>query len=150
MITIEQNQTEGPVQVPAREGLAPVETGVELHFPAGLLGFEANQHFRLIRDTDLEPYQWMKGLDAEHAFLVIPPGYVVENYNIEISDEDQELLGMNKPDDALVVNIATWHPDESVTINLKGPIVYNKETLQARQVIPLNAPDLSLAHPMGN
>ena len=150
MITIEKTRTDGPVHVPAREGIAPVETGVELHFPAGLLGFEANQHFRLIRDADLEPYQWMKGLDAEHAFLVIPPGYVAENYNIEISDEDQELLGIKNPDDALVLNIATWHPDETVTINLKGPIVYNKATMQARQVIPLNAPDLSLAHPMGN
>jgi flagellar assembly factor FliW len=150
MITIEKTRTEGPVQVPDREGLAPAETGVELHFPAGLLGFEANEHFRLIRDEDLEPYQWMKGLDDEQAFLVIPPGYVVDNYNIEISDEDQALLNLKNPDDAMVLNIATWHPDETVTINLKGPIVYNKDTLQARQVIPLNALDLSLAHPMGN
>ena len=79
MITIEKTRTDGPVQVPAREGLAPVETGVELHFPAGLLGFEASKHFRLVSDDDLGAYQWMKGLDAEHAFLVIPPGYVVEN-----------------------------------------------------------------------
>ena len=150
MITIEKTRTDGPVQVPAREGLAPVETGVELHFPAGLLGFEASKHFRLVSDDDLGAYQWMKGLDGEHAFLVIPPGYVVENYNVEISDEDQELLGIKNPDDAVVLNIATWHPDETVTVNLKGPIIYNKDTLQARQVIPLNAPDLTLAHPMGN
>ncbi|MBL67980.1 MAG: flagellar assembly protein FliW [Verrucomicrobiales bacterium] len=150
MITIEKKRTEGPVQSPAREGLAPEETGLELHFPAGLLGFEASQHFRLIRDEDLEPYQWMKGLDGEQAFLVIPPGFVVENYNVEISDEDQELLGLENPEDAMVLNIATWHTDETVTVNLKGPIIYNKVTSQARQVIPLNAPDLTLAHPMGN
>jgi flagellar assembly factor FliW len=150
MITIEKTRTDGPVQAPDREGLAPADTGLEIHFLTGLLGFEACKHFRLIRDEDLEPYQWMKGLDDEQAFLVIPPGYVVDNYNIEISDEDQKLLGLKNTDDAMVLNIATWHPDETVTINLKGPIVYHKETLQARQVIPLNAPDLSLAHPMGN
>ena len=45
---------------------------------------------------------------------------------------------------------ATWHPDESVTVNLKDPIIYNEKTRQARQVVPKKAAELSLAHPMGN
>jgi len=50
----------------------------------------------------------------------------------------------------VVLNIATYHPDETVTVNLKGPIVYNQVTKAARQVVPRNAADLSLAHPVGN
>tara|TARA_Y100000588_G_scaffold390084_1_gene494526 strand:- start:587 stop:1039 length:453 start_codon:yes stop_codon:yes gene_type:complete len=150
MITIEKTRTEGPVLPAGREKQPTEEVGLELHFPNGLLGFEASQHFRLITDPELEPFQWMKALDGEQSFLVLPPSFAVENYSIELSDEDQELIGLKSPDDAVVVNIATWHPDETVTVNLKGPIVYNKETQLARQVIPLNAPDLSLAHPMGN
>ena len=150
MITIEKTRTDGPVLSPGRDETPTEKVGIELHFPSGLLGFENGNHFRLISDSDLEPYQWMKGLDDEQAFLVLPPSYAVENYAIELSDEDEEIIGLKSPDDAVVLNIATWHPDETVTINLKGPIIYNKETLLARQVIPLNAPDLSLAHPMGN
>jgi len=52
--------------------------------------------------------------------------------------------------DAGILCIATYHPNEAVTINLKGPIVYHKKTGHARQVVPLNAASLSLSHPMGN
>ncbi len=151
MITIEKSRTEGAIQLATRgEVQLPPQTEVELHFPAGLLGFEKNKFFRLLSDPDLEPYKWMKGRDAEQSFLVIPPSFAVENYTIEISDEDQQLLGLRSQDDAVVLNIATWHPDETVTVNLKGPIIYNKQNGLARQVIPLNAPSLSLAYPMGN
>ncbi len=151
MITIEKTRTDRVAHVAGRgEVHLPTQAEVDLHFPAGLLGFEKNKFFRLLSDADLEPYKWMKGRDAEQSFLVIPPSYAVENYLIEISDEDQQLLGLRSSDDAVVLNIATWHPDETVTINLKGPIVFNKATGVARQVIPLNAPSLSLAYPMGN
>ena len=75
---------------------------------------------------------------------------MVENYNIDLADEDVALLGLENPEDAVVLNIATYHPDETVTVNLKGPIVYNQVTKAARQVVPRNAADLSLAHPVGN
>ena len=38
------------------------------------------------------------------------------------------------------VCIATYHPNETVTINLKGPIIFNQQTGEARQIVPLNAP----------
>jgi len=37
-----------------------------------------------------------------------------------------------------------------VTVNLKGPIIFNQQTGKARQIVPLNAAELSLSHPMGN
>ena len=64
--------------------------------------------------------------------------------------EHVALLGLDNPEDAVVLNIATYHADERVTVNLKGPIVYNKATQTARQIVPRNASDLPLAHPMGN
>ncbi|MSU44151.1 MAG: flagellar assembly protein FliW [Pedosphaera sp.] len=151
MITIKKTRTDRVAHVAGRgEVHLPTQAEVDLHFPAGLLGFEKNKFFRLLSDPDLEPYKWMKGRDAEQSFLVIPPSYAVENYSIEISDEDQQLLSLSSQDDVVVLNIATWHPDETVTINLKGPVIFNKHTGMARQVIPLNAPSLSLAYPMAN
>ena len=146
MLTIEHKRTE----IEASTEASTVTSGAELYFASGLLGFERNQLFELITDPELSPYQWLRGKDADQSFLVIPPGYVVENYNIDLADEDVALLGLENPEDAVVLNIATYHPDETVTVNLKGPIVYNQVTKAARQIVPRNAADLSLAHPVGN
>jgi len=146
MLTIEHKRTE----IDASTEASTVTSGAELYFASGLLGFERNQLFELITDSELSPYQWLRGKDADQSFLVIPPGYVVENYNIDLADEDVALLGLENPEDAVVLNIATYHPDETVTVNLKGPIVYNQVTKAARQIVPRNAADLSLAHPVGN
>ena len=146
MLTIENKRTETGSPTDAKA----VETGSELYFASGLLGFELNKQFELITDPELSPYQWLKGMDADQSFLVIPPSYVVENYSIDLADEDVALLGLENPNDAVVLNIATYHVDETVTVNLKGPIVYNTNTKAARQIVPRNAADLSLAHPMGN
>jgi len=124
--------------------------GIPLHFDGGLLGFEANKQFELISDEELKPFQWLKGMDADQSFLVIPPAFVVGNYSVEISDDDVALLGIQSTEDAQVICIATYHANETVTINLKGPIIFNQQTGQARQIVPLNAAELSLCHPMGN
>ena len=146
MLTIENKRTDTGTLTEAKA----VEKGAELYFASGLLGFEMNKQFELITDPELSPYQWLKGMDADQSFLVIPPSYVVENYSIDLADEDVALLGLENPNDAVVLNIATYHVDETVTVNLKGPIVYNTSTKAARQIVPRNAADLSLAHPMGN
>jgi flagellar assembly factor FliW len=146
MLTIENKRTE----IEPLTDASTVVKGAELYFASGLLGFEQNKLFELITDAELAPYQWLRGKDADQSFLVIPPSYVVENYSIDLADEDVALLGLETAEDAVVLNIATYHPDETVTVNLKGPIVYHKSTSAARQVVPRNAAELSLAHPVGN
>ena len=147
MLTIEHNQ----IEIESKTAEAPkLKRGLKLHFESGLLGFEANREFELILDDELHPYQWLKGVDADQSFLVIPPAMAVGNYGVEIADDDVVLLDLKNPSDAGILCIATYHANEKVTINLKGPIVYHKETGRARQVVPLNAAALSLSHPMGN
>ena len=147
MLTIEHKQIEIESQTTESLDLKP---GLKLYFESGLLGFEANREFELILDDELHPYQWLKGLDANQSFLVIPPSLAVGQYGVEIADDDVVLLNLKEPSDAGMLCIATYHLNEKVTINLKGPIVYHKETGQARQVVPINAASLSLSHPMGN
>ena len=146
MLTIENKSIEVAPQAEANAEIS----GLDLYFASGLLGFELNKDYELITDPELAPYQWLRGKDADQSFLVIPPGYVVEHYSIELADEDVALIGLENSEDGVVLNIATYHPDETVTVNLKGPIVFNKNTSAARQVVPRNAADLSLAHPVGN
>jgi flagellar assembly factor FliW len=47
-----------------------------------------------------------------------------------------------------VLNIVTLAQDGRATINLKGPIVINRKTLVARQVVPVNALHFNLHHPL--
>ena len=144
MLTIEHTIPESVS--PSAEG----PEGKPLHFEGGLLGFEANKQFELISDEELTPFQWLKGIDANQSFLIVPPAFAVDNYSVEIPDDDAALLDIHSPEDAQVICIATYHPNETVTINLKGPIIFNQQTGQARQIVPLNAAELSICHPMEN
>ena len=57
----------------------------------------------------------MKGVDADQSFGH-PPGFAADNYSVEISDDDVELLKLHDSNDAKVVCIATYHPNETVTV----------------------------------
>ncbi|MSR43543.1 MAG: hypothetical protein EXS29_07675 [Pedosphaera sp.] len=143
MLTLDK--TCGEIEAPlALEGDA-----IELVFPTGLLGFESSKRFRLISPPDLAPYQWLEGLDDLHlSFLVLPSVHIPNNYRVDLSDEDAESVGLRDAADAVLLNIAVCHKDGAVTVNLKGPIVYHRQTLAARQVVPNNACDLPLSHPL--
>ena len=131
---------------------ASAERPEECHsiLKVGSLGLRRINSSELISDDELKPFQWLKGSDADQSFLVIPPAFAVGNYGVEVADDDVALLDIQSPEDARVICIATYHPNETVTINLKGPIVFNQQTGEARQIVPLNAAELSLCHPMGN
>ncbi len=120
-----------------------------LRTPLGLLGFEKIKSFTLQAEPHDEPFLWLKAAGTtDLAFLVISPFVVVPNYRPEIPEEDARFLGLNSPEEALIFNIVTVRGPGQATVNLKGPIVLNRSTLLAKQVIPLNAPELSVAHPL--
>ena len=55
---------------------------------------------------------------------------------------------LTDPEDAMILNIVTLRPEGQASVNLKGPIVVNRHTLRAKQVIPTNAVDYILRHPI--
>lgn len=137
----ESNLTEHDVPTPAEPGV--------LQFPAGLLGFEQAKRYVLLGSRQEAPFMWLQMLDEPRlAFLVIEPGYVVPDYAPEISDADVQALGLERAEDAWVLNIVTLHPDGRATVNLKGPLLINRHTLVGRQVIPLNVSQFPLQHPL--
>lgn len=96
-----------------------------------------------------EPFLWLEAAaNAKLAFLAISPFVVVPNYRPEISDEDVRFLGLERPEDALIFNIVTVRGPQQATLNLKGPIVLNRKTLIAKQIIPVNATEFSVVHPL--
>jgi flagellar assembly factor FliW len=139
---------ERPVKAPARKHQAETNKNV-ITFPMGLLGFERVKHYTLLGSAEEAPFLWLKmAEDPNLAFLVIPPSDVIAAYQPDISDEEVAFLGLGDPQDIWIFNIVTLHQDGKATVNLKGPIVVNRRTLLGKQVVPLNAADYSLQHPV--
>ncbi|MGC8829272.1 MAG: flagellar assembly protein FliW [Verrucomicrobiia bacterium] len=125
------------------------EQAAIITLPLGLLGFEQTKRYMLIADPDEAPFMWLQMVDEPRkSFIVIQPNTFLEKYEPELSDEDVRFLGLTSPEDAVVLNIVTVRGQNNATVNLKGPIVINRNTLIGKQVVPLNATDYSVQHPL--
>ncbi|MDB6030114.1 MAG: flagellar assembly protein FliW [Verrucomicrobiales bacterium] len=127
---------------------APPQAGV-IRMPAGLLGFENNKTYQLLASAEEAPFLWLLMADEPKlSFLVVEPAAVMTNYQPDVPDTDVAELGIESAEDALFLNIVTIHRDGKGTVNMKGPILVNRRTLAAKQVVPLNAGTYSLQHPL--
>jgi flagellar assembly factor FliW len=120
-----------------------------VHLPSGLLGFEQIKKYVLVSDPAEEPFKWLQVPgDSSLAFLVISPFQAVPDYTPEIPDEDVRSIGLEDPQDALVLNIVTLRKNGRSTLNLKGPIVINRFSMIGKQVVIANAAEYSVQHPL--
>jgi flagellar assembly factor FliW len=108
-----------------------------IEFPDGILGFPGNTRFVLINDSDDAVFQLLQSLeDPEVALIVSVPWLFFPDYAPEISDLERKQIGLEAPEDAIVfcpVTLST-EPD-TVFVNLLGPFVVNRKTLEGRQVV---------------
>jgi len=120
-----------------------------VHLPAGLFGFETHKHYVLRSVPEEAPFCWLEvESDPSLAFLVVPPDQVSANYAPNLAEAEATALELQNPADAMLLNIVTLRPQNRATVNLKGPVVINRRTLRGRQVVPTNAADYSLQHPL--
>jgi flagellar assembly factor FliW len=127
----------------------PRQTESTVRMPMGLLGFEAIKEYSLLADPAEEPFLWLQvPHDANLAFVVIAPQPLLPDYQPDISPEDLAFLGLASTADAAILSIVTVQGPNQATLNLKGPIVLNRRTLVAKQVIPTNASQFSVQHPL--
>ena len=131
MLTLQENKAQN--QIESQEISFPLK----LNFPSGILGFEEIKEYTLQPLPDLDPFFWMEGTgNSEQSFLMVPPAHVVDTYSVEITQDDEEYLGLNSPEDAFILNIVTFGSNQSMTVNLKGPIVVNRHNFTAKQIVP--------------
>jgi flagellar assembly factor FliW len=120
-----------------------------IHLPSGLLGFEQVKRYVLSSLPGEEPFSWFRDQnDSSLAFLVVSPFEVLPNYQPDLPAEDVRYLGLETPEDALLLNIVTLRPRGGSTVNMKGPIVINRFSLVGKQVVLANAADYSVQHPL--
>ncbi len=125
----------------------PNETAMEIILPLGLLGFEETKRYTLYASPEEVPFMWLQMIDDPHkSFVVIQPQLFLEKYEPELSEDDVKFLNLNSSEDAIVLNIVTVYGPDKATVNLKGPIIINRNTLIGKQVVPLNATEYSVQH----
>ena len=121
----------------------------DVRMPAGLLGFEHMKDYLLIAKPGEAPFRWLqvKG-NPSLAFVVIEPFFFLPDYRPDIPQADVNFLGLTSPDDAAVYVIVTVSGPSRATANLKGPVVINRNTGLAKQVVISNAAQYSVLHPL--
>ncbi len=106
-----------------------------LHFPEGLLGLEECRDWVLLADGENEALAWMQSIDrAEVALAVVSPRRFVPAYRMRVARRELEPLEFESLQSAEVL-IVVGKSEQSVTLNLKAPLVINLDRRLGRQVI---------------
>lgn len=122
-----QTKAYGPIDVDERQ---------LLHFPDGLLGFEQFRDYALL-DARQKPFFYLQSLDvSELAFILIDPFLFRPDYCVDADDALLSSVGIESPQDALVLSIVTVPPDGSpITANLMGPLIVDKKSRRGVQAV---------------
>ena len=111
----------------------------KIYFPEGIIGFEGI-HYYFLFDSREGPFYWLQAeSDPNLAFLLVNPRLFIENYKLMINNEDIKSIGIKNKKEILDFAIVTVPEDPSkISANLMGPIIINKKTRVAKQVISQN------------
>jgi flagellar assembly factor FliW len=119
-----------------------------LNFSLGLPGFPDVRRFAISELAPDSPFSVMKCVDTELEFIVTSPAFFFPDYAPDIDDAVIMRLGIERPEQALVmviVNVAASLAD--TTANLLGPIIANVDTWEAAQAV-LATGDWSVKTPL--
>ena len=113
-------------------------------FPNGLYAFEDSKKFALLSPLGDDVYpMWLQSMDDPGlCFIVFNPVLIDGGFTVMLADNERSQLGLDKDGDATALVIAKVPADyKHTTVNMKSPIVINKQQHKAIQVIlPLDYP----------
>lgn len=129
-------------------GQIEVNEKQRITFREGILGFDFIKEYFLL-DMDDSPFYWLQAADVtEVAFVLIQPELIMQDYKLLVSRSDLDALEIKTEKELLDFAIVTIPENPAdMTVNLQGPIIINRHTRQARQVISLNE-DYTTRHPL--
>jgi len=117
-------------------GLIDVDERQKIIFPQGLFGFEKLKDYLLL-DAERQPFYWLQSMDEEDiAFVLVRPFLFRPDYEVNISNEELDGIGISSPEKALIFSIVTIPQDGSpMTANLQGPLIINPNTRMGKQAV---------------
>ena len=121
----------------AKFGEVTVDRGNVLNFTQGLPGFERHRDYGLVEVEEEVPLLRLLSIDEPRlGFVIVDPMLLWSEYDPEIGEEDLQSLGISRIEQLAIYCIVTLSSEPGqVTVNLKGPICINTETMQAKQII---------------
>ena len=121
-----------------RFGELEIEEQDVVRFADGIPAFEDEHEFVVLPYEEGTPYMFLQSMmTPELAFLMTDPFVFFPGYSFELDDENMEKLAINSMDDVLVCTLISV-PRSGVadmTTNLLAPVVINRHTMQARQIV---------------
>lgn len=120
---------------------ASVLTTAELNFPDGLVGCPEWQHFVLENSPEMAPVVLLNSTDEPVLSLpAVNPWLVKPDYAPALADADRLALASQSEAELEWLAVLNIQPEPLlVTANLLGPLVVNRRTGMARQVILSNS-----------
>ncbi len=119
----------------SRFGCLEIAADRVIQFPLGILGFPECQSWILLQSDPQSCFFWLQSVDdAELAFIVVQPQNFFPAYHVRAQAEEMKLIGLDSPEAGEVFAICN-RVGNSITANLQGPLVFNAQTRQARQVV---------------
>ena len=113
-------------------------------FPNGLYAFEDHKKFALLSPLGEDVFpMWLQSMeDPSLCFIVFNPILIDGGFTVTLADNERSLLGLRPEQDVAALVIAKVPADyKHTTVNMKSPIVINKDNRKAIQVIlPLDYP----------
>lgn len=103
-----------------------------INFPNGIPGFEDQTRFKLFHQEDNPIIFWLQSLDDELlTFSVASPALFNINYNLTLSDEEEQTLALDNAEDIVVLILL--HKDEdsqspqqpTIKGSIKAPLIIN-------------------------
>lgn len=137
--------------ITTRFGEIEIDESQAIHFPEGLPGFFEYRDYVIMEHKPGSPFIWLQSMTSpDLAFVMTNPFLIKKDYLEDLADEEEAVLITKGEDkDRLIFAIVTIPKGDAkeTTVNLLGPIVIDRRTKTARQVILANS-GYSHRHPM--
>lgn len=122
-----------------RFGSIEIEPDDILFFRNGLIGFEDCRHWVLLADSDNSSVAWLQSMQhSDIALPVVSPRRFVSGYQVRLEPSDVELLQLTAVEQAFVLAVVSRN-DETLTLNLRAPLVVNLDRRIGSQVVTVDA-----------
>ena len=116
---------------------------MQLHIPAGLLGFPEVKEYRIVDPAPELPVKWLQACDDLHlAFVITDPLSLLPDYQVELSHLDLADVGAHTTTDLFLVAIVALPRETTAypTVNLQGPVLINRANGWAKQLVLVQGP----------
>jgi flagellar assembly factor FliW len=122
----------------SRFGEIECPDGTLINFPGGIIGFPHARRYVILDHTRDVPFKWLQSADdGRLAFVIMDPSQFKADYVVKASALELAEIGAMSMDDVIsfvILTVPSADPS-TITANLRGPVVVNETTRQAKQLV---------------